>query len=64
MVHRAYLREPQRPRRSALVLGTTRSEQARKHADLEQVATLDEAKADFEASWKRWKAWAGMEEVP
>ena len=22
------------------------------------------AKAEFEASWKQWKAWAGMEEVP
>jgi hypothetical protein len=29
-----------------------------------QVATLDEAKAELEASWKLWKAWAGMEEVP
>jgi len=27
------------------------------------VATLDEAKAEFEASWKQWKAWAGMEEI-
>ena len=30
------------------------------------VATLDEAKAEFEASWKQWKEWkeeAGMEEV-
>jgi hypothetical protein len=27
------------------------------------VATLDEAKAEFDASWKQWKAWAGMEEV-
>jgi len=27
-----------------------------------QVATLDEAKAEFEASWKLWKAWAGLEE--
>ena len=26
-----------------------------------QVATLDEAKAEFEASWKQWKAWAGLE---
>ena len=25
-----------------------------------QVATLDEAKAEFEASWKQWKAWAKM----
>ena len=28
-----------------------------------QVATLEQAKAEFEASWKQWKAWAGMEEV-
>ena len=26
-------------------------------------ATLEIAKAEFEASWKQWKAWAGMEEV-
>jgi hypothetical protein len=29
-----------------------------------QVATMDEAKAEFEASWKRWKAWAKLEETP
>jgi hypothetical protein len=29
-----------------------------------RAATLDEAKAEFEASWKQWKAWAGVEEVP
>ena len=28
-----------------------------------QVATLDLAKAEFEASWKQWKEGAGMEEV-
>ena len=28
-----------------------------------QVATMDEVKAEFEASWKQWKEWAGMEEV-
>ena len=28
-----------------------------------QVATLEAAKAEFEASWKQWKAWAKMEEV-
>jgi hypothetical protein len=28
-----------------------------------QVATLEVAKAEFEASWKQWKAWAKMEEV-
>ena len=27
------------------------------------VATLDEAKAEFEASWTQWKAWAKMEEI-
>ena len=26
-------------------------------------ATLDAAKAEFEASWTRWKAWAGLEEA-
>jgi hypothetical protein len=25
--------------------------------------TLEGAKAEFEASWKQWKAWAGLEEV-
>jgi hypothetical protein len=28
-----------------------------------QVATLEVAKAEFEASWIAWKAWAGLEEV-
>ena len=28
-----------------------------------RVASLDGAKAEFEASWKQWKAWAKMEEV-
>jgi hypothetical protein len=28
-----------------------------------QVATLEIAKAEFEASWKQWKAWAKLEEV-
>ena len=28
-----------------------------------QVATLEIAKAEFEASWKQWKAWAGLDEV-
>jgi len=26
------------------------------------VATLEAAKAEFEASWKQWKPWAKMEE--
>jgi len=25
---------------------------------------LEAAKAEFEASWKQWKAWAKLEEVP
>ena len=29
-----------------------------------RVATLEAAKAEFEASWEAWKAWARMEEVP
>jgi hypothetical protein len=28
------------------------------------VATLDEAKAQFQNSWDAWKAWAKLEEVP
>jgi len=28
------------------------------------VATLEVAKAEFETSWKQWKAWAELEEVP
>ena len=29
-----------------------------------RVATLDEAKAQFQKSWDAWKAWAKLEEVP
>ena len=29
-----------------------------------RAATLDEAKAEFEASWNHWKAWAALEEAP
>jgi hypothetical protein len=28
-----------------------------------RAATLDQAKAEFEASWKHWKTWAKMEET-
>ena len=28
-----------------------------------QVATLEVAKAEFEANWKQWKAWAKLEET-
>jgi hypothetical protein len=29
-----------------------------------RVATLEEAKAQFQKSWDAWKAWAKLEEVP
>jgi hypothetical protein len=29
-----------------------------------RVATLEEAKAQFQKCWDAWKAWAKMEEVP
>jgi hypothetical protein len=29
-----------------------------------RVPTLEIAKAEFEASWKQWKAWAMLEEMP
>jgi hypothetical protein len=28
-----------------------------------RVVSLEAAKAEFEASWKEWKAWAKLEEV-
>jgi hypothetical protein len=28
-----------------------------------QVATLEVAKAEFEASWKQWKAWARLKAI-
>jgi hypothetical protein len=30
----------------------------------DRVATLDEAKAQFQKSWKAWKAWAKLEGRP
>src|SRR6478735_9796421 len=30
----------------------------------DRVATLEEAKAQFQKSWEAWKAWAKLEEVP
>ena len=63
MVYRAHLSEPQRPRVTALVLGALRSQQARGMRISNQVATLEVAKAEFEANWKQWKAWAKLEET-
>jgi hypothetical protein len=34
-----------------------------KHS-VELVATLEEAKAQFQKSWDAWKAWAKLEEAP
>jgi hypothetical protein len=45
-----------------MVLGVALPEQA--GAQINRVATLEAAKAEFEASWEAWKAWARMEEVP
>ena len=30
----------------------------------DKVATLEEAKAQFQKSWDAWKAWAELQEVP
>ena len=30
----------------------------------DRVASLEEAKAQFQKSWDAWKAWAKLEEVP
>jgi hypothetical protein len=30
----------------------------------DKVATLEEAKAQFQKSWDAWKAWAKLEELP
>ena len=45
--------DPRRSRQSALV----------PMARSDRVATLEEAKAQFQKSWDAWKAWAKMEEV-
>ena len=63
VVHRPHLSDAHRPRVAALVLGAARSQQAREHADLQPGGNARSAKAEFEASWKQWKAWAKLEEV-
>ena len=63
MVHRPYIRDPHRPRVSALVLALYAPSKPGTMRTDNRAATLDQAKAEFEASWKQWKAWAGMEEV-
>src|SRR3977135_510708 len=57
VVYRPDIRKPQRPRGSALVLGAAPPSRPENLRIANQVATLEAAKAEFEASWKRWKAW-------
>jgi hypothetical protein len=63
VVHRAHLRDANGTCRSALVLGALRSQQARNPSHRQPGAYLEQAKAEFEASWKQWKVWAGMERL-
>jgi hypothetical protein len=53
-VHRPHIRKPQR-------FCPSKPESLRIS---NEVATLEVANAEFEASWKQWKAWAKLEEVP
>jgi hypothetical protein len=55
--YRPHLSDPRRPRLFALVLVD------RQWPDdaLGRVATLEEAKAQFQKSWDAWKAWAKLE---
>ena len=52
-------RDPRRSRQSALVLVADRH---RSDDALGRVATLEEAKAQFQKSWDAWKAWEELEE--
>ena len=58
---RPHLPDPRRPRQSALVLVADRQ---RSDDRSDRVATLEEAKAQFQKSGEAWKAWAKLEEVP
>jgi hypothetical protein len=42
----------------------TVADRERSDARSDRVATLDEAKAQFQKSWDAWRAWAKLEEVP
>ena len=48
---------------STLVLGALRAQQAREHAHIEPGGDARPGQGRVRASWKQWKAWAGMEEV-
>jgi hypothetical protein len=62
--HRPHLRNPQRARTAALVLGAALSRQAREPAHQQSAGSLEAAKEEFEECWRKWKAWAGLEELP
>ena len=42
----------------------TRLAPVRRATRADRVATLEDAKAQFQKSWDAWKAWAKLEEVP
>ena len=58
---RPHLPDARGSRQSALVLVADRR---RSYDARDRVATLEEAKAQFQKSWDAWKAWAKLEEVP
>ena len=60
VVHRPHLSDAHRPRVPALALHAPSKPGEMRTSN--QVATLEVAKAEFEASWKQWKAWANLEE--
>jgi hypothetical protein len=57
---RAHLPDARRSRQSALVLVHERQGPMTRS---DRVATLEEAKAQFQKSWDAWKAWAKLQEV-
>ena len=59
VVYRPHLREPHRPQDPRWFWALHAPSKPGSMRISNQVA-LDEAKAEFEASWKQWKAWAGM----
>jgi hypothetical protein len=56
-----HLSNSRRSRQSALVLVDDR--QRPDDASGSRVATLEEAKAQFQKSWDAWKAWAKLKEM-
>ena len=59
-------RDPYKHRGIFRIVPPKWNEKARceKHAHPDQVASLEVAKEEFEATWKAWKAWVKLEEVP